>query len=196
MIPKIIYFTWISPDPIPERFLPYIESWKRVMPDYEIRQISLENIKRGPFVDKCLETKKYVIAGHYALSQALYETGGIYVDIDVEAVKPLDELLDAEIFLGREDEKMINNAVIGSVAGNQFMKDCMDFMDSFDLNAENPELNTGPWMLTDLIDEKRPFVTIYPPRFFYPYSYKERFYPECVTSDTYLIHHWAKTWIK
>ncbi len=37
-IPRIIYYTWINPAPMPEKFQKYIDGWKVLMPDYEIRQ--------------------------------------------------------------------------------------------------------------------------------------------------------------
>jgi mannosyltransferase OCH1-like enzyme len=193
MIPKIIYFSWISPDPIPERFLPYIESWKRIMPDYEIRQLSLENLdKKSPFVQECLKRENYAIAGHFERCRALYETGGIYFDVDIEAIKPLDDLLNQDFFVGKEDLTVINNAVVGSVAGYPFLKKCMEFMESFDFSQDHIELRTGPWMFTELIDKEK----VYPPMYFYPYSYKETYSPSCITPYTYVVHHWAKTWQK
>jgi mannosyltransferase OCH1-like enzyme len=201
MIPKIIYYTWVSPDPLPEKFNPYIETWKQKMPDYEIRQISLENIVRTPFVEEYIRRGNYVVAGHYGRCERLYSTGGIYFDIDIEAVKPLDDLLDNEMVLGMEDETILNNAVIMAKSHHPFMKECLKFMDNFNLDSHNVELNTGPWMFTKLFNENKGKVIIsdiliLPPRFFYPYKYTEHFTNECVTSDTFTIHHWAKTWAK
>lgn len=194
MIPKTIYYTWVSPHPLPEQFNKYIEGWKKKMPDYEIRQISLDSIVKTPFVEECIKREKYAIAGHYGRCDALYQTGGIYFDIDIEAVKSFDDLLENDIFLGLEDDSIVNNAVIGCVKGHPFMKKCIDFMDAFDLDSDNPELNTGPWMFTKLSYDEG--ILILPPRYFYPYSYKEDFYPECITSDTFTVHHWAATWKK
>jgi hypothetical protein len=193
MIPKIIYYTWISDKPLPEKFSKYIDGWKKLMPDYDIRQISLENVKRGAFVDKCLAEKKFVMAGHYARCQELYENGGIYLDIDVEVIKRFDDLLNEKCFLGNEDQWVTNNAVIGCEKGHPLMLDCMKFMDSFDMNQTEIELKTGPRMFTTLA-RPRQDVTIYPPEYFYPYHYTEQFIPQCITPNTYAIHHWANTW--
>jgi mannosyltransferase OCH1-like enzyme len=201
MIPKIIYYTWVSPDPLPEKFNPYIETWKQKMPDYEIRQISLENIVQSPFVQECIKRGKYAIAGHYGRCERLYRTGGIYFDIDIEAVQSLDPLLDNEMVLGMEDETIINNAVIMAKMYHPFLKECLNYMDNFNLDEENPELKTGPWMFTKLFNDlERTIIVsdilILSPRYFYPYKYTEHFTNECVTSDTFTVHHWAKTWAK
>lgn len=37
MIPKIIHFCWLSGDPYPNKIQYCINSWKKRLPDYEIR---------------------------------------------------------------------------------------------------------------------------------------------------------------
>jgi mannosyltransferase OCH1-like enzyme len=61
-IPKIIYSTWISDKPLPEKFLKYIESWQRVMPDYRIEIISMKNKPESDFINRCIERKMFVVA--------------------------------------------------------------------------------------------------------------------------------------
>lgn len=42
MIPKIIHFCWLSGDPYPEKIRKCMKTWKKVMPDYEIKLWSME----------------------------------------------------------------------------------------------------------------------------------------------------------
>lgn len=203
MVPKVIYFTWISDKPVPEKYRQYIESWSKVMPDYKVKQITLKNVKRGAFVDKAIAMKNYALAGHYARVQELYLNGGIYFDIDIEAVKPLDEFLNEKLVLGCEDAYVVNNAVIIAQAGHPFLKECMNFMDSFDFKQKNIELETGPRMFTNLM-KKRGWlngqyknigdIKILPPSYFYPYHYDEVYSPKCVRPETCCVHHWANSW--
>jgi len=215
MIPKVIYFTWISENPIPQKYEKYIASWNRVMPDYEIHQISLANVKHGSFVDKAIEIKNYALAGHYARCQELYENGGIYFDIDIEAVKPLDDLLNQDFVLGMESKHWINNAVIIAAKGHSFLKECMNYMDRVDFDMNKIELATGPIMFTNIakkqgwrIGREMPFkmrmrdaknhvfrkVSILGPKYFYPYLWNEFYSPECITPKTYTVHHWSNSW--
>ncbi len=203
MIPKIIFFTWISDKPIPSKYQKYIDSWRRVMPDYEIRQITLENCKRGKFVDKAIEIKNYALAGHYARCQELYDHGGIYFDIDIEAVKPLDPLLNHHFVLGMESGNWVNNAVILSRKGHPFLLDCMRYMDRFSFDAEKIELATGPIMFTNLMKKRgwrnspgtfKDMTTILTPPHFYPYHWNQFYTPECITEKTFCVHHWANSW--
>ena len=192
MIPKTIYYTWVSDKPLPEEFQKFIDGWKEKMPDYELSHISLSNVIKSPFVSKSISMGKYALAGHYGRCERLYATGGLYFDIDIEVVKSFDELLDEKMFIGREDDGMVNNAVIGCEAGNPFMKACLDYMDNIDLDTPNIELETGPWMFNKLYKEFE--VKVFPREYFYPYHYTEKFYPECIKENTYAIHHWAGTW--
>lgn len=192
-IPKIIYTTWVSDIPIPERFIPYINGWMEKMPDYKVVVIDKKNVIKSDFVQKAISIGKYALAGHYGRCERLYETGGLYFDIDIEAVKSFDHLLDNKIFIGREDAGMVNNAVIGCEAGQPFLKACLDYMDKIDLNTPNIELETGPWMFNKIIKDF-PEVVVYPEEYFYPYHYTKTFTSECIKENTYAVHHWAGTW--
>lgn len=192
MIPKIIYTTWVSPLPYPEEYRAFLEGWKKLMPDYEVIVITLENVIKSPFVLEAIKRGKYALAGHYGRCERLYATGGLYFDIDIEAVKRFDDLLNDGCFLGREDEDYVNNAVVGCVAGHPMMRACLGYMDEIDMDTPHIELETGPRMFTRLYRDFN--ITVYPQEYFYPYGYKEKFSPSCVTPNTYAIHHWGHTW--
>lgn len=204
MIPKKIYFTWIAEIPVPEKFQKFIRSWSRVMPDYEIQQITLENVKRSAFVDKAIAIKNYAVAGHYARVQELYENGGIYFDIDVQAVKRFDAFLNEKLVLGAESKNWVNNAVIIAEAGHPFLKKCLDYMDNFSFDSEKIELATGPIMFTNIAREygwtsgtrQEQFgdIKILPPEHFYPYHWDQFYSPECIKEKTFSVHHWGNSW--
>lgn len=206
-IPKIIYSTWISDRPLPQKFKKYIESWKLFLPDYEIRMITLDNIPRNAFINEFIKTKRFAVAAQYARAQRLFETGGIYFDIDVEVVKNFDELLDYEMFAGIEskaDNNFINNAVLGAVKGHSFMQEYMAELDKVDLFRNDIEVSTGPLMVTGLmkqrgwIPENKSIhlngIQIFSSEYFYPYCPDEQFKLSCIRKNTYAVHHWAATW--
>jgi len=207
-IPRIIYYTWINPDTLPSRFRKYIDSWRVLMPDYEIRQISLDNVIKTPFVNEAIRRKLYSVAGHYGRCERLYATGGVYFDIDIEAVKRFDDLLHHDFFVACETAYRVNNAVIGSKPGHGFMLRCLQYMDAFDFN--NPgkfgiEIETGPEMFTriakdyeweerDMLQLLPEGITVFDPPVFYPYYFDQKYNPGCVRASTFAVHHWAKTW--
>jgi hypothetical protein len=204
MIPKIIYYTWISDKPLPDRFKPYIENWKKVMPEYEIRPITLSNYVVNDWTRETVRRKKFTLAGHFSRVQRLYETGGIYFDIDIDVEKPFDDLLSDDFFLGCEDANYVNNACFGSVKGHPFLRECMEYMLAYDINNSHIELETGPRMFTNLMIKrgwlkgnttlKIGDVKVYDNRYFYPYKWNEKYRPDCVTPETHAVHRWAHTW--
>jgi hypothetical protein len=207
-IPRIIYYTWVSPDPLPEKFQKYIDGWKVLMPDYRIEQISLDNVVKSPFVMEAINRKLFAVAGHYGRCERLLATGGIYFDIDVEAVQRFDDLLSQPFFVGCEAPHRVNNAVIGSMPGHEFLKKCLAYMDRIVFHDPGPlgiEIETGPQMFTNIAktygweeeDSTQDLeeIVVYKSKFFYPYYFDQKYTPGCATKQTYSIHHWAKTWI-
>ena len=95
MIPKIIHYTWFSGEEMPPIVKDCIASWKRVMPDYEYRLWDMEAIMDldSEFLKEALAVKKWAYAADYVRLYALYQEGGIYLDTDVELLKPLDDFL-------------------------------------------------------------------------------------------------------
>ncbi|MBV6479912.1 MAG: hypothetical protein HGGPFJEG_02718 [Ignavibacteria bacterium] len=206
-IPKIIYSTWINDKPLPAKFQNYIESWKRFLPDYEIRMITLENVSKNPFTKKFIYEKRYAVAAQYARTQRVYETGGLYFDIDVEVIKSFDMLLGNNMFAGiesRSNNNFINNAVFGTCKGNSFLKDCMTYMDNIDVLRNDIEVGTGPLMFTELMKDRGWIsenkncivsgIQILSSDYFYPYCPDEQYKPDCITENTHAVHHWAATW--
>ena len=206
-IPRIIYFTWISPDPLPNRFQKYIDGWKVLMPDYHVNQISLDNVIKSPFVMEAIKRDLFSVAGHYGRCERLYKTGGIYFDIDIEAVKRCDDLLGYEFFVGCEKPHRVNNAVIGSAPGHPFLAECLSYMDRFIFDEPGPlgiEIATGPEMFTRIarkagrvdMDITQDIIggRVFNSKYFYPYYFDEQYHPGCIRPTTYTIHHWAKTW--
>lgn len=81
----------------PPKIQECIESWRRVLPDYEII-VWDENrfdVRSVPWVRRAFRLKKYAFAADYIRHYALYTEGGIYLDTDIEIRKPFDELLTA-----------------------------------------------------------------------------------------------------
>lgn len=109
MIPKKIHFCWLGGGKYPERVRQCMESWRRVLPGYEIVRWdeSRFDVNSVPWVREAIERKKYAFAADYIRHYALYHEGGIYLDTDVEVLKPFDDLLDAEMFAVIETEESV-----------------------------------------------------------------------------------------
>lgn len=104
MIPKKIHYCWFGGNPLPAIATKCMESWQRFCPDYEIIRWDETNcdITVNQFVEQAYEAKKWAFVSDYFRLKIVEEHGGIYLDIDVELLKPLDDLLILNAFMGFE----------------------------------------------------------------------------------------------
>ena len=119
MIPKIIHYCWFGNNPKDEQTLKYIEGWKKLLPDYELREWNEKDLSKvnNKYVEEAYQSKKWAFVSDYFRLYALYNEGGIYFDTDVEVRKSFDEFLNLDFFIGSElfeKNKQIGKAVIGA----------------------------------------------------------------------------------
>ncbi|MDR1147828.1 MAG: glycosyl transferase, partial [Spirochaetaceae bacterium] len=105
MIPKIIHYCWLSNDPIPENYERCMATWKAKLPDYEfiLWDTARFDMNSVLWVKQAFDVKLYACAADYIRLYAVYSRGGIYLDMDMEVVKPFDELLKADTMLAYEN---------------------------------------------------------------------------------------------
>jgi mannosyltransferase OCH1-like enzyme len=123
--------------------------------------------------------------------EILNRFGGVYVDTDMEAQRPLDDLLGVEAFAAWElDNVWVNNAVMGAVAGHRFTETLIRRLPaSVARNAGNrPNRMTGPHFLTPIA--RHSDVVLHPSSLFYPYLWSELEQGDDQFPDALLVHHW------
>lgn len=105
MIPKIIHYCWFGPKPLPLLAERCIASWRKYMPKWELRLWTEEDfdIFSVPFVRDAYELGKYAFVSDYVRLWAVHQFGGLYLDIDVELLRPLDEVCARGAWLAREE---------------------------------------------------------------------------------------------
>ena len=137
MIPKIIHYCWFSGDKKPALIRKCIRSWKKHLPDYEIRCWDGDcfDFDSLDFTREAMSVKQYAAASDYVRLYALYNYGGIYLDSDVKVLKSLDPLLDNVFFTGIDqnfdgDKKYLEAAIMGSEKGFGFLLDCMKYFET------------------------------------------------------------------
>lgn len=209
MIPKKIHYCWFGGKPKPTEVTEYIEHWKYLNPDFKIKEWNEHNfdINIMPFVKQAYLAKKYAFVADVARLYALSEMGGIYLDTDVELIKPFNyDLLKNESFVGFELSRqlMIGTAVIACEKGHKFWKDFYHFYENMNFINPNGSYNNTPNVdyLTErllqlgckLNDEEQIIngIHIYPRSVFSPKNYATKRI-RC-TDKTISIHHFASTW--
>ena len=104
MIPKIIHYCWFGKNPLPELARKCIESWRKFLPDYEIKEWNEDNfdINILSYVREAYDAKKYAFVSDFARFWILYNYGGVYFDTDVELIKPLEPIIEKGAYMGCE----------------------------------------------------------------------------------------------
>lgn len=213
MIPKVIHYCWISGDPFPEKIQKCYDSWKKILPDYEIVvwDYAKTHAIGSKWVDQAIATKKYAFVADYIRFYALYNYGGIYLDSDVEVLKSFDNLLSQKYFIGKEKDSRggIEAAIIGSEKELPWIKHCLDyyknrsFIDMFG-DLQTTEL---PFIMRENLGKKYQLVScenkeewrsdddlicLFPADWFSPKSWKT--FEISPTDNTYCIHHFSASW--
>ena len=106
MIPKVIHYCWFGRNPLPPLAIKCIESWRKFLPDYEIKEWNEDNFDVNiiPYTAEAYQAKKYAFVSDYARFWILYKYGGLYFDTDVEVIKPLDDIISKGPFMGCETD--------------------------------------------------------------------------------------------
>ena len=116
MIPKKIHYCWFGGNPLPPLAVKCIESWKKFLPDYEIKEWNESNFDVNiiPYTQEAYQAGKYAFVSDYARFWILYKYGGLYFDTDVEVIKPMDDIIARGPFMGCENEA--SDTSVASVA--------------------------------------------------------------------------------
>lgn len=106
MIPKVIHYCWFGGNPLPASAKKCIASWRKYLPDYEIKEWNESNFDVNiiPYTAEAYKAKKYAFVSDYARFWILYKYGGLYFDTDVEVIKNMDDIIAKGPFMGCENE--------------------------------------------------------------------------------------------
>ena len=68
MIPRVVHYCWFGRNPLPASAVKCIDSWRRFMPDCEIKEWNEDNfdVNSIPYTAEAYAAKKYAFVCDYA----------------------------------------------------------------------------------------------------------------------------------
>ena len=98
------------------------------MPDYEVWlwDTNRFDVNAVKWTQQAFEKRKYAFAADYIRLFALYHYGGIYLDSDVIVYKSFNDLLRLPYFIGHDQIRGFEAAIIGAESGCKWIKDLLD----------------------------------------------------------------------
>lgn len=218
MIPKIIHYCWFGGNPLPKSAEKCIASWRKFLPDYEIKEWNEQNFDVNiiPYTAEAYQAQKFAYVSDYARFWVLYRYGGLYFDVDVEIIKPIDDIVARGPFMGCETES-VSEAEPNSLGvapglglavdpGNGLIKELLDCYEQMGFESENQNRAAGIYKTvvsytTDLLVshglKNTPEVQlvdgiyIYPKEYFNPLEHINQLH---ITENTRSIHWYDGTW--
>lgn len=176
-----------------------MKSWKEKLYDYEfiLWDLNRFDLNRSLWVKQAFEAKKYAFAADYIRLYAVYNYGGIYMDMDVEVIKSFNDLLRNDYILGYEAAKGLEAGVFGAPKKAPWVKEVLEYYTSKEFALPNGLYNDTPLPIimdevlnADYITNKK--IVPLPTDFLTAKSYKTG--KITITSNTYTIHHFAGSW--
>ena len=214
MIPKVIHYCWFGGKPLPALESTCVETWHKVMPDYEIVRWDETNydIDACAFSRVAYEAKRYAFVSDYARYKILLANGGIFLDTDVKALKKFDDLLNQGGFVGfMQNNQFVNPGLVmayDNAAGEgRLFHGVIDDYESrtFELSKGRNSMPTSPRVLTSILESQYGLqrngtmqhlpegFTVYPASYFDPLDSHTGMMH--VTDDTYSVHLYSGTWL-
>lgn len=209
MIPKILHYCWFGKGGKSEAMLSCMESWKKYLPDFELKEWNETNfdVDSIKFTSQAYKRGKYAFVSDYARVCALERLGGIYFDTDMEALRSFDDLLGLNGFLGFEQDNILSMAVMASIPHASWLKELKSYYESKPFVRWYGRLNKTPNSIVTArilqkhgvnLDDSTTFqqygdeLRIFPRDYFSPKDYKTG--KSSLTENTYSIHHFEGSW--
>lgn len=206
-VPKVIYYCWFGNGKIPPLAQKCLASWKKYCPTYEIVCLNEEtfDIAQNRYAKEAYEAGKWAFVSDYARLKVLYEQGGIYLDTDVELLKPLDDLIAETGFMGFDDHGIVatglgfacekGNELVGALLRDYEGISFVNPDGSYDLTP-CPDRNTKTLQALglDLACQDQVFmgIRLLPEEYLCPVKYESG--NKVITQNTYSIHHFSASW--
>ena len=182
-IPRIIHQTWDS-SAVPRKFVPWMRSWTQHHPQWQYWFWTPDDVRcllrqRYPdfvqFYDKYPTMLQRADVMRYFV---LYTFGGVYADLDMECLKPIDPLLfnrscvfseepyeHVYILNRRVGDANVMNTIMACRPGHPYFKEILDKLpQTKNIRNRDAVATTGPFFVDSVLKQYQANHTIYRPR--------------------------------
>lgn len=199
MIPKIIHCCWFG-GPKTKLAEKCRASWDKFAPDWQIREWGLAGANGlgdlPDFVSGAVNARKWAVVSDWARMKALFDKGGVYLDYDVELIRP---------FVPPEGEWVAGEwTTSGGVWMNPGSGIALEkgsaiarhMLEAYERTTYDPRREMMPWINDRLAEareglERPDRFRVLAPEVLSPIDIRGRVH---VTEDTLGIHHYAISW--
>jgi mannosyltransferase OCH1-like enzyme len=185
LIPRVFHQIWLGPAPLPDRFEPLVESWRRHHPGWTHRLWTEETLPGGLRPEVYERLRSPAERSDVLRLELLAREGGVYVDTDFECLRPLDPLLEGvELFAGVFKDGRVNNALLGAAAEHPAIVRALQEVRPLARYGTVDKYGTGPFFVDRVLKEAG--ATLFERKLFYPMPSEE--------PSAYAVHHMARSW--
>ena len=186
LIPRIFHEIWVGPEPLPDEYAAYGQTWVEHHPGWELKLWTEDNLPEELRPEVYERLRAPAERANILRLELLDRQGGVYVDTDFEALRSIEPLIeDAELFITLAKAGRVNNALMGSVPGHPVIKEALAQIRPVEFFGHD-KARTGTRFLDGLLVD-RPGVTLLDSELFYPET-------EAGRQRAYALHRKARSW--
>ncbi len=213
-IPKIIHFCWFGHGEYSDKMKYCMASWEKYCPDYKIMKWDEDSFDLDScnYIRQAYDKKRWAFVTDYVRFKVLQQYGGVYLDTDMEVIKPFNDLLNDDAVLSFKQVvegtnfNGLTSAFIATKPNNPDFNPLIEQFESRSYINEEGEEDITPIakFLTDLVKDKgiklddslqsQNGITVYPHEYLCPTVISTKDSKIATTDNTHVIHHFVGTW--
>ena len=179
-IPPIFHQVWLGPDPLPEQYAAYQQTWADQHPGWEVRLWTEDNLPEPLRRPEAAERLRVPAERTDILRlEVVWRFGGVYVDADLECLSSIEPLMkDADFFTAVTGSDVADFYFFGAVAGHPILERGLEQIRP-QRSYGYQKTKTGPRFLNTLIADHRDEILLLQPS----------------TLKHYTVHHALRTYL-
>lgn len=203
LVPRHFHRIWLG-SRIPAEFASFGKSWLDLNPGWEMTlwtESNLPRLRNQELYDRAPEIVPSRLVWRFRSNLARYELlyvyGGVYLDTDFEALRPIEPYIDdLDLFAAEEKPGLVANGIMGARKGHPFLEALI--VGAEKSVADRPGLpswrTTGPEYLTRTSQARPGELGLIPTHLVYPYHHSQLGRdgsPGQIHPDAFAHHVWA-----